>query len=311
MKACKSFLICQSIDTLLVKFKKAQSLDEQAAHITEVNILRNKIKELEVDKIHLVEEHNKTKAQLEKVIKEKEKINAEMVMMRRLQMHLSNQLAGRWGVNENDGRTGTPSPFTSQEDPNSEAASRAQSAKSVKFAEGTKRPKSTKAHSKKLESSSFVRPTASSAGRQAALEKAKEKEKQDAILKKLKEKARKKRSSITKATMSAKTTEDDEESESEYRDDQDEVASDQAQDGEEEQVSDEEEQEVHPRRSSSSRASSSRRSEEDEEESTTKSRNSSRAGRSTDVSDEEAHSYASEEESTRSKKDRKGKGRMD
>jgi hypothetical protein len=184
-------------------------------YTTEINVLRNKIKDLENEKVHLVEGHNKTKVSLEKVIKEKEKILTEVNMMKRLQMHLSNQLAGRWGDEVAEGEAHLTSPHSSV--PGSEnGGSRIPSAKSVKFAaiETPSRKLTSIAPVKALETKSFVRSTAASQLRQLALEeKVKEKEKQEDLLKRLREKAQKNREKLKKLKQGSNSHQDDEDPE--------------------------------------------------------------------------------------------------
>ena len=80
------------------------------------------------------EDHNRTLAQLEKVIKERDKLANEIVQMRRLQIHISHQLAERYTANSEEAN------FISmgeEADFHTGRAASAKSGKSVKFAKET------------------------------------------------------------------------------------------------------------------------------------------------------------------------------
>lgn len=176
MKACKTLLLIK-----IVKFKKAQSIDEQTQHIQEVNVLRNKIKDLDAEKTKEALDHNRTLAQLEKVIKERDKLAEEILQMRRLQIHISHQLAERYTANT-DGEVISDSEH--KDEFRSGRAVSAKSGKSVKFAKDTAKPKI---------SDHLVKGTAASEARIAASkEKAKVKADETATLAKLREKHRRK-----------------------------------------------------------------------------------------------------------------------
>ncbi len=131
------------------------------------------------------EDHNRTLAQLEKIIKERDKLANEIIQMRRLQIHISHQLADRYTANsegeaeaeaEAEYRSGRPETYS------------AKSSKSVKFAKQTS--------SRKM-SEHLVKPTAASEARVlAAKEKLKQKTNEVAAIAKLREIKKKRHSSF-------------------------------------------------------------------------------------------------------------------
>lgn len=161
-------------------------MDEQTAHIQEVNVLKNKIKDSDIERLKESEDHNRTLAQLEKVIKERDKLANEIVQMRRLQIHISHQLAERYTANaegeaeletidKNEYRSGRSGSYS------------AKSSKSVKFA---KEPSTRKT------SEHLVKGTAASEARiLAAKEKLKEKSNEAAAIAKLREIKKRRKSS--------------------------------------------------------------------------------------------------------------------
>lgn len=256
MRACKQLPITWQTGLTwnsTVKYKKVQSLEEQNAHVTEMNVLRNKIKELEADKARQSDEYGKILVQIDKEVKEKEKLVNEVMMMRRLQLHVSNQLASRWTKSaDSDGRSNS---VTSQEGgTESEAAtSRAVSAKSVKFADNTK--------SSKTKRKGFVRPTASSALREvAASERIKEKEEKAALLEKLKSKKSRK---IKADNIVEKKKKKHEQEEQDDEDDQSEPGANEVED-QDEHISDEDFAQ-YDRSSRGSRMSEAEESQEENE----------------------------------------------
>ena len=135
---------------------------------------------MDLEKSKESEDHNRTLAQLEKVIKERDKLANEIIQMRRLQIHISHQLADRYTAN---------SEHSDQADSEYHAsrAVSAKSTKSVKFSKDTKNPKVP---------DHLVRGTAASQARiSAAKEKIKEKEKEEAYVKQLREKSSRRHSS--------------------------------------------------------------------------------------------------------------------
>ncbi|KAJ3256409.1 hypothetical protein HK103_005538 [Boothiomyces macroporosus] len=74
------------------KKRKAKDLEVTAQHANEIAFWKIKVRDLELDNHQLVELISKREVTIEKLVKEKQYLHEEMMMMRRLQMHLSNKL---------------------------------------------------------------------------------------------------------------------------------------------------------------------------------------------------------------------------